>query len=108
MSHVNTYASVTKVSIIKEDLMMMTNKSCWDDALNYVLYVPPSVERLGPTTRAVLRILGALGTNLNLKRNLIFASISQSTALHIHVCHFGKCINIEIGPKLHKHKHVTQ
>jgi len=28
--------------------------------------------------RAVLRILGALGANPNLKRNLIFAFISQS------------------------------
>ena len=51
--------------------------------------------------RAVLRILGALGTNHNLKRNLIFVSISQSqsrpTVLHMHVCHIGKCIHIEIN-----------
>ena len=37
--------------------------------------------------RAVLRTLAALGTNHNLKRNLIFVSISQPTALHMHVCH---------------------
>ena len=39
------------------------------------------------TNRAVLRSLGALGTNLNLKRNPISASISQSQIESIALMH---------------------
>jgi len=35
------------------------------------------INLIAGTLRAVLRIWGARGTNPNLKRNLIFASISQ-------------------------------
>jgi len=46
-------------------------------------------------SRAVLRILGALGTSPNLKRNSISASIELlSFRLHVRVCHVVKRIKI--------------
>jgi len=52
------------------------NKSMLPEDVKTYIKSPESMVEATLEYRAVLRILGALGTNPNLKRNLIFTPIS--------------------------------